>query len=198
MPSRTTDSRVFVGLLAFCMSIACAGCLHNQVVTKAPVMTAPQPESEMPMNVAPDTDASPPEAAPPPAPEISMNVEAPSLDAIPKMRMPSPPPKPPTEQPSPQPVGQASHPPAPQISPQISPTAQQALQRQMDDDLTVAEKNLQQANGRKLNGAQQALLGNARSFVEQARAAGKDGDWARAQNLAHKARLASIDFVNAL
>ena len=127
-----------------------------------------------------------------------MDVEAPDLDSIPKMKMPSPPPKPPTEQPSPQPAGQASHPPAPQISPQISPTAQQALERQMDDDLTVAEKNLQQANGRKLNAAQQALMGNARSFVEQARAAGKDGDWARAQNLAHKARLASIDFVNAL
>jgi hypothetical protein len=127
-----------------------------------------------------------------------MNVEAPPLDSIPRMKMPSPPPKPPVEQPSPQPAGQTSHQPGPQISPQISPTAQQALERQMDDDLTVAEKNLQQANGRKLNATQQALWGNARSFVEQARAAGKDGDWARAQNLAHKARLASIDFVNAL
>jgi hypothetical protein len=197
-PSRIIDSSKPSALLAFLLAFLCAGCLHNRVAASAPVAIVPQPDSEMAMNVAPDTDASPPEPAAAAPPVLFADAPAPPLTGVPGLRAPSAPPKPPAEQPSPQPVPGASHPPAPQISPQMSQQAQQALQRQINDDLSVAGGNLQQANGRSLSSTQQALLGTARSYVQQARDAAKDGDWVRAQNLAHKARLASIDFVSSL
>lgn len=198
MPSRTTDGRTFLALLALSATLACAGCPHNRVAASPPIPFAPQPQSETPMNIAPDTDASPPQPAAPAPPMLSADAAAPRLNSLPSMKMPAPPPRPPAEQPSPQPVAEASHPPAPQISPQLSQQAQQVLERQMNDDLGFAERNLERANGRRLNPAQQALWGTARSFVQQARDAGRNGDWGRAQNLSHKARLASIDFVNSL
>ena len=49
-----------------------------------------------------------------------------------------------------------------------------------------------------MNAAQQDLAGKIRSFTDQARDAGKGGDWTRAQNLAQKARLLSIELINSL
>jgi hypothetical protein len=39
-------------------------------------------------------------------------------------------------------------------------------------------------------------VGKIRSFLSQSRDASKDGDWARAQNLAQKARLLSNELIN--
>ena len=64
------------------------------------------------------------------------------------------------------------------------------------DDTTTAEKNLQETSGKQLNAAQQDLVGKIRSFLAQSRDASKDGDWARAQNLAQKARLLSAELIN--
>ena len=66
------------------------------------------------------------------------------------------------------------------------------------EDATVAQKNLQQANGKVLNAAQQDLQEKIRSFLTQAEAAGKAGDWSRAQTLAQKARLLSVELVDSL
>jgi len=96
------------------------------------------------------------------------------------------------------PADQTAHPPAPQISPQLSPEEQANYQRKTKEDLDVAERNLQQANGRKTSAAQDDLKEKIRRFIEQSRDATKAGDLARAQNLAQKARLLSIELVESL
>jgi hypothetical protein len=88
------------------------------------------------------------------------------------------------------------HPPAPQISPQLSPGDQAAFKRKAGEDASIAEKNLQQANGKQLNSTQQDFVAKIRSFLGQSQDAGNSGDWARAQNLAQKARLLSVELVN--
>lgn len=74
----------------------------------------------------------------------------------------------------------------------------ETYQRKTSDDISVAESNLQQTNGKPLNAAQTDLAEKIRSFVAQSRDAMKDGDWARAQNLAQKARLLSVELLNSL
>ena len=96
------------------------------------------------------------------------------------------------------PADQPAHPPAPQISPQLSPEEQANYQHKTKEDLDVAEKNLQQANNRKTSAAQDDLKEKIRRFIEQSRDATKAGDLARAQNLAQKARLLSIELVESL
>lgn len=182
------------------MSFGEAGCLRTKAAASVPVTTAPQPEAERPMTVAPDTDASPPKPAETPAPTIPANSSPPPLGSIPKTKTPPAPPKPATEQPaaSEPPADTSTHPPAPQISPQLSPSDQQSYERKTNDDISAAEKNLQQANGRQLSAQQQDIVGKVHSFLDQSRDASKSGDWARAQNLAQKARLLSIELVNSL
>ncbi len=199
MPSRRADCRNLLALAAVCVSFTCGGCLGHKVQAAAPVASAPQPDAARPMNIAPDTDASPPQPAETPAPTVSSDASAPPLTAIVKPKTPPAPPKPATEQPVSEPnPGASAHAPAPQIFPQLSAADQQSYERRTNDDLATAEKNLQQANGRQLNATQQDLLEKARSFVEQSREAGKGGDWARAQNLAEKARVLSVELVNSL
>jgi hypothetical protein len=148
------------------------------------------------MSTAPDTDASPPVEAlsvPPTLPaaeEPPVSADLPATNPMPAPRRPS------AEQPNAS--EPASHPPAPQISPQLSPGDQASYVRSTNEDLATAERSLQQASGRQLNAAQQDLAGKIRSFTDQARDAGKGGDWTRAQNLAQKARLLSIELINSL
>jgi len=87
---------------------------------------------------------------------------------------------------------------APQISPQLSPNDQAVYERKTNEDISVAEKNLQSAKGRQLNPSQLDLAEKIRSFVTQAHDAAKASDWTRAQNLAQKARLLSTELVNSL
>ncbi|MFZ3201530.1 MAG: hypothetical protein WA175_10320, partial [Candidatus Acidiferrales bacterium] len=91
-----------------------------------------------------------------------------------------------------------AHAPAPQISPEISPHDQESYERSTGDDIAVAEKNLQDASGKKWNAAQQDLVDKIRSFLAESLEASKDGDWARAQTLAQKARLLSVELINSL
>jgi hypothetical protein len=99
-----------------------------------------------------------------------------------------------------QPAIEAAEPPArapaPQISPQLSPGDQASYERKTKEDAAMAEKNVQRANGKQLNAAQQDMVEKVRSFLADARDASKSGDWARAQNLALKARLISVELVN--
>ena len=82
------------------------------------------------------------------------------------------------------------------ISPQLSPQDVAAYQRKINEDSAVAENNLLQINKKQLNAGQQDLRGKILSFLAQSRDASKGGDWARAQNLAQKARLLSVELVN--
>ena len=88
--------------------------------------------------------------------------------------------------------------PPPQISPQLSPGDQASMRHSTGEDVNVAQKNLQQANGKVLNAAQLDLQEKIRSFLAQSEEAGKAGDWSRAQTLAQKARLLSVELVDSL
>ncbi len=196
MPSRPIDARI-AAVLACGLCLAVAGCARKSVRAGG-LPTAPATaEAERPMSTAPDTDAAPPvEAVAPPA--VPASPAAPPPIAIPSAK-PSAPHKP-VEEPAAADADSepSAHPAAPQISPQLSPGDQASYARKTGDDIAVAERNLGQANGKQLSAAQQDLVEKIRSFVSQSRDASKGGDWARAQNLAQKARLLSVELLNSL
>jgi type IV secretory pathway VirB10-like protein len=198
MPSPTANPRNLIALVAVGVSLASGGCLGRNPRATSPAAIAPQPIAARPMTVAPDTDAQPPLPPATPPPAIAENDTAPPLPDDVKLGPPPAPPKPVAEQPPAEPPGASAHTPAPQISPQLSQADQQSLERTTTDDTAAAEKNLQQAGGKPLSASQKDMLEKAQSFLEQARDAGKSGDWARAQNLAHKARSLSAELVNSL
>lgn len=146
------------------------------------------------MNVAPDTNATPPESPVPPAPAVAGSTTPPAEIVATEPVAPRKPGIGPAEAAS-QP---SAHPAAPQISPQISPGDQAAYERRTNDDVFVTQKNLDQAKGKQLSAAQRDLIEKIRSFISQSRDASKGGDWARAQNLAQKARLLSAELINSL
>jgi hypothetical protein len=198
MPSRSIDARIAVAVLACGLSAAVAGCARKSVHAGGPASTAPVPqEVERPMNTAPDTNATPPvEAVAPPAVPAASATTSPI--AIPSAK-PSVPHKP-VEEPAAADADSepSAHPAAPQISPQLSPDDQASYARRTGDDIAVAERNLGQTSGKQLSAAQQDLVEKIRTFVSQSRDASKGGDWARAQNLAQKARLLSVELLNSL
>ncbi|MGD1210248.1 MAG: hypothetical protein ABR973_02675 [Candidatus Acidiferrales bacterium] len=198
MPSRPIDARIVAAVLACGLSLAVAGCARKSVHAGGPPSTAPVPaEAQRPMNTAPDTNAAPPvEAVVPPA--VPATSTAPPPIAMPSAK-PSVPHKPVGEPAAADADSEPSaHPAAPQISPQLSPGDQASYARKTGDDIAVAERNLGQASGKQLSAAQQDLVEKIRSFVSQSRDASKSGDWARAQNLAQKARLLSVELLNSL
>jgi hypothetical protein len=89
-------------------------------------------------------------------------------------------------------------PPAPQISPELSEGEKANFQRGTAEDAAVAQSNLNQADGKRLNAQQHDLMDKIKSFLEQSSAAAKEGDLARAKNLAQKARVLSVELVNSL
>jgi hypothetical protein len=198
MPSRFIETRVVAVLFAGGLALTVAGCTHNNVHAAAPVAAPPVPslsETGRPMNTAPDTDATPPIEITTTPPSVAV-ASAPPPVSIPAAK-PVPAPRKPAEQPV---IGAAAEPPArapaPQISPQLSPGDRASYERKTREDLAAAEKNVQRANGKQLNASQQDMVEKVRSFLAEARDASKSGDWARAQNLALKARLISIELVN--
>jgi hypothetical protein len=199
MPSHTIIARVGIILLSCALSLAMTGCARKQAHA-APPAPAPAPSPEgmgRPMTTAPDTSAAPPveaEAAPPSLPAAS----TPPPAVLPATRPPAPR-RPAGESRTTEAETEApARPAAPQISPQLSPGDQASYERKTGEDISVAEHNLQQASGRQLSAAQQDLVEKIRSFLAQSRDASKDGDWARAQNLAQKARLLSVELLNSL
>ena len=89
-------------------------------------------------------------------------------------------------------------PPAPQISPELTEGEKANLQRGLKEDAAVADSNLKQANGKRLNAQQNDLMDKIKGFLDQSTAAANEGDLARAKNLAQKARVLSVELVNSL
>ena len=87
---------------------------------------------------------------------------------------------------------------APQIVPDLTSQESASLQRQTDESLNVAERNLASASGKSLNPAQSDLASKVRSFISDAREAGRAGDWARASDLAQKAQVLSEQLAGSL
>jgi hypothetical protein len=150
------------------------------------------------MTVAPDTDATPPLEAQ----EVAPSLPAPSAKAPINLADSTvvPPPRRPVERESSESAEQdtASRPEPPRISPELSPSDQAAYQRRIESDSAVATRNLQIVGTRQLNPTQSDLADKIRSYLSQATDAGKNGDWVRAQNLAHKAASLSVDLIESL
>jgi outer membrane biosynthesis protein TonB len=200
MPSRNTKTVSLITILVCGLSLAFTGC-EKTVKASPPVaaMPLPQPADSKPItNIAPDTTATPPEVAeaPPPTPPPAAVAPPPVTSSHSK---PAPPPhKQNTETQTTETPAEQTRPPAPQISPELSPNDRKIYADKTEEDLHVADKNLQQSVDKRLSAAQHDLVEKIQSFVSQSREASKAGDWARAQNLAQKARVLSVELVDSL
>ncbi|MGH9743157.1 MAG: hypothetical protein ACRD51_12505 [Candidatus Acidiferrum sp.] len=87
---------------------------------------------------------------------------------------------------------------APQIVPDLSPEESASLQKETEESLRAAERNLTGAEGRNLNAMQADLASKVRSFISDAREAGRAGDWSQARNLARKAQVLSAQLAGSL
>jgi outer membrane biosynthesis protein TonB len=168
------------------VSAGMAGCANKHIVRAAPPsVSAPPPDESSPM---------PPPEAPPP---VSTTEEP-----APEVPSPAPPPAPanrpiaPRRPAQPETADTTSAKPAPpQISPQLSARDLQATKTNTTTNITIAEQNLQLANGKQLSAAQKDLTEKIIGFLSQSHEAIMADDWVRAQNLAEKARVLSAELV---
>ncbi|HWZ53456.1 MAG TPA: hypothetical protein VNV84_01800 [Candidatus Acidoferrales bacterium] len=199
MPSRKIDARALAALLACGVALLTAGCEGKKVQAAAPVSAPPASaaiETPPPSTTAPDTTAMPPVAAQTPPPDIPAASAAPTPMITPPTK-----PAPRPQKPAPEPAAVAeehARPAPPQISPELTENEKANYQRGTAEDIAVAKSNLNQANGKRLNAQQTDLKDKILAFVDQSNSAAKEGDLARARNLAQKARVLSVELVNSL
>jgi hypothetical protein len=86
----------------------------------------------------------------------------------------------------------------PQIVPELSAQESSVLQRETQQNLDEAQRNVNFASQRNLNPTQTDLASKVRGFIADAYEAGKAGDWSRARDLAKKAQVLSEELVNSL
>ena len=84
------------------------------------------------------------------------------------------------------------------LVPELSPQDTAAAKQQIADSIAIAERNLVAARGRKLLPAQSDIVSKINGFMIEAREASREGDWARARNLAKKAQILSEDLASSL
>ena len=84
------------------------------------------------------------------------------------------------------------------LVPELSPQDTAASMQQVADSIAIAERNLVTARGRKLLPAQSDIVSKINGFMMEAREASREGDWARARNLAKKAQILSEDLASSL
>lgn len=175
-----SDARIIFGMLSFA-AILLSGCAARKApaipwtteVLVRPIAPQRSPLLESPADPVPDLRL---EIPPPPAPLAGT---------------PSSPERPHTAAPTPAQIEPARRPPTPDIVPDLTTQQSASLQRQTDESLRVAERNLAAASGKSLNATQADLASKVRSFISDAREAGRAGDWARALDLAQKAQVLS-------
>jgi hypothetical protein len=138
----------------------------------------------------------------PPHPTETVEIE----DPFPDLRLVIPPPlaqvgtrAAPSRPRIPAPATNQNAPPAkpetPQIVPELSTQESASLHRETDQSLTAAERNLAATARKTLNAMQSDLASKVRSFISDAREAGRAGDWVRARDLAKKAQVLSEELV---
>jgi len=180
-------SKYALFVLLSAAALGASACASKHIVRAAPPsVSTPPPEISEPM---------PPPQTPPPA---TAEEEPPPADAatvpplIPAKRPAPPRPRPPqtdtAESAPPKPV-------PPQISPQLSARDLAATKTNTTKSITTAEQNLQLASGKELNAAQKDLGDKISGFLADAHDAIMSDDWVRAQNLAEKARVLSLELV---
>jgi hypothetical protein len=142
----------------------------------------------LPQRTTPNIDVDDPvpdlrfEMPPPPAPLATRMAPARPRGVAPSTNQNAPPAKPDI----------------PQIVPGLSTQESASLQQETDKNLSSAERSLAAAAGKSLNAAQSDLASKVRSFISDAREAGRAGDWVRARDLAKKAQVLSEELVGSL
>jgi hypothetical protein len=131
-----------------------------------------------------------------PAPDLEVEIPPPP-EPLPT-RTPPAPARPHSVAPSANPIARAGKTETPQIIPELSTQASASLQRETDQSLAAAERNLAATAGKSLNAAQSDLASKVRSFISDAREAGRAGDWGRARDLAKKAQVLSEELAGSL
>jgi hypothetical protein len=86
---------------------------------------------------------------------------------------------------------------APLLVPQLTAEETSAAQRETNQSLNIAEKNLESARGKQLNAAELDLVSKIRGFLKDAREAAHGADWSRARSLSKKAQVLSEELVAA-
>jgi hypothetical protein len=178
---------ILVALLCLAAAGLC-GCRRN-IVRAAPPSVASPPDTEpFPQ---PTVVIQQPAAAPAEPPDVQSPAQpVPAVGEQPRLRPPvEAEAAAPKAEPEPEPL---------QIAPQLSAKDQAAAVRTTTDDIRIAERNLQLAYGRQLNASQNDLVGKIAGFLAQAHEAIRAGDWVRAQNLAQKAQVLSVELVKSL
>jgi|HubBroStandDraft_1064217.scaffolds.fasta_scaffold79817_2 hypothetical protein len=180
--------RIFFGVLCFAaiLGSGCAARKKPSIPWSTAVLVRPvQPQHPSPAEVvevpAPDIDLE----VPPPPPPLS--IRTPPAPIRPRGVAPPTNPSAPTGKPD-----------TPQIVPDLSAQESTSLQRETDQSLTAAERNLAATAGKPLNVIQSDLASKVRSFISDAREAGRAGDWGRARDLAKKAQVLSEELVGSL
>jgi len=184
-------TRAHILLLLLCLA-ACgiSGC-RRSIVRASPsaVILSPQPSPP------------PPEPEPPPDIPLAAAEPEPLPSLVPDPIAPASRPAPARPRPAPvvADVPKAEPEPAPpQISPALTPQQQADAIRLTTNDVRTAEKNLQLSAGKRLNASQSDLALKVRAFLEQAHEAIRANDWVRAQNLAQKAEILSVELIKSL
>jgi outer membrane murein-binding lipoprotein Lpp len=131
-------------------------------------------------------------------------------DPLPELRMEIPPPPGPLAVAHPAPVRPRGVAPSssqnastgkldtPQIVPDLSSQESASLQHETVLSLGAAERNLAATAGKTLNATQSDLASKVRSFISDAREAGRVGDWERARELAKKAQILSEELAGSM
>ena len=184
------NTRVFF-LLLFVFSFALNGCLlRRQKPEPFPWGTAMRirPNPSYPPILEPDQMADPgpdfqPELAPPPSTLVVVR----NGPARPRVA--------PGSQPQ---IDVVTKPDVPQIAPRLSPAETSAAQQQMNESLSVAERNIGVTQGKNLSSGQLDLASKIRSFMTEAREAANIGDWTRAKNAAKKAQVLSEELASSI
>src|SRR5277367_4534928 len=182
-PVGSLRPRAKFALIAACLlAVGLAGCPREKVHAKMPKIIPPVPA-----------------IAEPPVPPYILGTEPTdtTLAMIPES-LPEPPPEPPRPTVPRKPAIEVSATPKPSvpvISPQVSPADQAAYLRRINENISTAERNLQQASTHNLDATQKDMAEKIRNFVDQAKEAMQASDWTRAQNLAQKAQVLSAELV---
>lgn len=182
--------RTAIVVLSLCaLALGASGCRKRTLQAAPPAVVSPSlPETK------PETkpDATKPETPP----EITPAAPPPATSHVPQSRPAPVKPRPASPEPAPPPPKPAP----PQISPRLTPEEQAEAERHINEDISLAERNLRAASGKQqqLNAAQLDLIEKIRGFLVQAREAKRAGDWVRARNLAQKAQVLSNELVNSL
>jgi hypothetical protein len=183
-PAASLRARARLVLVVACLlAVGLAGCPREKVHAKMPKIIPPVPavvEPPIPPYILGEEPA-----------DTTLAMIPESLPAPPPERTHASPPRKPAADPSP-----AAHPAVPVISPQISAGEQAAYEHRINENISTAERNLQQASAHQFNATQKDMAEKIRGFIDQAQEAMQASDWTRAQNLSQKAQVLSGELVN--